>query len=141
MDPRTSCPPYHIAALIKACAETTKNKGFDVTQVGTQVALFTTEIGEALELVTPTGDQVTDAFIASIREASENYEAYRKHAKEHQDHSEIIDVYPFLEELADIAIRIFSFVGGNGYDDTFIYALVEKMAYNATRPEKHGKGF
>jgi len=133
--------PYHIESLIQTCAETTMSKGFNVSQFGTQVALFTTEVAEALEHVTPTGDTVTDAFIATIRKTSENFEAYRKHAKDHHDESSITKLQPFLEELADIIIRIFSFVGGNEYTNAFILALTEKMACNATRPEKHGKGF
>lgn len=135
--------PYHIEALIQNCAANTKSKGFDVSQNGTQVALFVTEIGEALEHVTPTGDSMTDAFIQMIRRTSENYEQYRKQSRgnPHVDESRILNQEQFLEEIADIVIRIFSFVGGNGYTNAFIYQLVEKMAYNATRPEKHGKGF
>jgi len=132
----------HISNLIRNCAETTKSKGFDVSQVGTQVALFATEVAEALELVSATGDQVTDGYIDTIRKASTNFEAYRKHAKGiHADASEIVDLEAFLEELADILIRIFSFAGGNGYDELFVAALKNKMTRNQSRPEKHGKNF
>ncbi len=135
--------PLHIANLIDGCAATTKSKGFDVTQVGTQVALFVTEIAEALEHVTPTGDGMTDAFIQMVRRASDNYEEYRKHSKNlaHGDASAIRDQEHFLEELSDITIRIFSFVGGNDLKAPFIVELTSKMQYNATRPEKHGKAF
>ena len=132
----------HISNLIRNCAETTKSKGFDVSQVGTQVALFVTEVSEALELVSSTGDPVTDGYIEKIRRASTNFEAYRKHAKGvHADNSEIANLKEFLEELADTVIRIFSFVGGNGYADLFITELEHKMTRNQSRPEKHGKNF
>ena len=83
----------HISNLIRNCAETTKSKGFDVSQLGTQVALFVTEVSEAMELVSPTSDPVTDGYIDTIRKASTNFEAYRKHAKGiHADASEIVDL-------------------------------------------------
>ena len=95
-----------------------------------------------MELVSATGDQVTDGYIDTIRKASTNFEAYRKHAKGiHTDSSEIVDLESFLEELADTVIRIFSFVGGNGYSDLFIEELETKMTKNQSRPEKHGKNF
>jgi len=135
--------PLHIANLIDSCAATTKSKGFDVTQVGTQVALFVTEIAEALEHVTPTEDGMTDAFIQMVRRASDNYEEYRKHSLTlvHKDTSAINNQEHFLEEISDIIIRIFSFIGGNDLKEALIIELTSKMHRNTTRPEKHGKGF
>lgn len=133
--------PLNINQIIETCAHITKSKGFDVSHTGTQVALFTTEIAEALEHVTPTGDDVTDNFIASIIQLCNNYEAYRKHAESHSDTSQVTDQEKFLEELADILIRIFSYVGGNGLSSPFLDQLFKKIQYNDTRPEKHGKAF
>ena len=39
-------------------------------------------------------------------------------------------------ELADVVIRIFDFCGRYGID--LEYVIENKMAYNATRPHKHG---
>ena len=42
-------------------------------------------------------------------------------------------------ELADLLIRAFDYAGG--HDPRLGEALIAKMAYNATRPHKHGKAF
>lgn len=136
--------------LIEQCAETTKAKGFDVSQHGTQLVLMATEIGEALELLhTPystivTHDPETDKFIRQFESMCIDYERYRaKKTSPHEDHSwvDIEDEHPFWEELADIQIRLCSYVGGNGWTDEFLEALQAKMQKNKTRPQKHGKGF
>ena len=44
----------------------------------------------------------------------------------------------FLEELADVFIRIFDWVGGQGLSDEFVIALIDKINFNATRPYRHG---
>jgi hypothetical protein len=42
-------------------------------------------------------------------------------------------------EIADIVIRCFDFAGTEGFDLGAI--ILEKLAYNETRPYKHGKSF
>ena len=128
--------------LIDQCAETTKAKGFDVTQHGTQLALMATEIGEALEVLTDTGDATTDYFLHKVIDYSRVFEQYRKKkTKLHIDNSAIIDPGAFLEELADIQIRLCSYIGGNGLTDQFMEELQEKIEKNKNRPMKHGKAF
>lgn len=128
--------------LIEQCAETTKAKGFDVTQHGTQLALIATEIGEALENVTPTHNVTTDLFIDDIKYLSSDYEGYRSMSVEqHNDASFIMNDTGFMEELADIQIRLCSYIGGNGWAEEFLAALQAKMEKNLQRPMKHGKAF
>jgi NTP pyrophosphatase (non-canonical NTP hydrolase) len=45
----------------------------------------------------------------------------------------------FVEELADVCIRIFDLCGSLNLD--LESAIVEKMEYNKTRPYKHGKRY
>lgn len=127
--------------LIEQCAETTKAKGFDVTQHGTQLVLMATEIGEALEHVTATYDNKTDDFIAKLANECHKFEEYRCIALENYDESLIMDDSFFLEELADIQIRLCSYVGGNGFTEQFMEALQAKIEKNKNRPMKHGKAF
>jgi hypothetical protein len=136
--------------LIEQCAETTQAKGFDVAQHGTQLALMATEIAEALELLhtpystTITGDKNTDKFIRQLEDICSEFERYRALKTDpHEDHSwvDIENEHPYWEELADIQIRLCSYVGGNGWTEEFLTALQEKMERNKTRPAKHGKGF
>lgn len=58
-------------------------------------------------------------------EVSEALEADRKGDKEH-----------VAEELADVVIRVFDYCGYSGID--LQAAIEKKMAYNKTRPHKHG---
>src|SRR6266567_3173077 len=114
---------YDVRLLIKTCVVITKNKGFDVSQHGTQLALNVTEIAEAMEHVTATGDEAIDNLMAKVGFLSENLEAYRKHAKNHVDTSKVKDLDALLEERADDVIRHFSYVGGNGYMEKFLYLM------------------
>jgi len=131
-----------LRTIIEQCAETTKAKGFDLTQHGTQLALMVTEIGEAAECVSNTGDAETDHLLWEIGGACDDYEFYRQcKTVPHADISKITDYAAFLEELADIQIRLCSYVGGNGFTEQFLEALRAKMEKNRLRPMKHGKAF
>lgn len=127
--------------LIDTCAEITRSKGFDVTQHATHVALMASEAAEALEHVTETGDRHTDRVIRTLVTICNDFEAYRKRAKDYTDQSQVKDLNEFLEELSDQCIRVFSYVGGNGYRDQFVEIMLSKIDKNRTRPVKHGKGF
>lgn len=68
----------------------------------------------------------TGTLLALVHsEVSEALEADRKDDKEH-----------FAEELADVCIRIFDLCGYKGIN--LEQAIIKKMAYNKTRPQKHG---
>ena len=69
-------------------------------------------------------------------ELSEALEAMRNPDKL-DDHLPHLD--PVGVELADCCIRIFDYCGQRGID--LERCIAEKMAYNATRPHKHGKTF
>ncbi|MFA5054369.1 MAG: hypothetical protein WC565_09935 [Parcubacteria group bacterium] len=79
----------------------------------------------------PRGDLECMMLIAT--ELAEAGEAYR-------DHNPISDkIAPFSqeeEELVDAVIRILDLCEARGFD--FGRALVAKMAYNETRPHRHG---
>lgn len=62
-------------------------------------------------------------------ELSEALEAMRNHGARDS----------IAEELADCCIRIFDYCGARKID--LEDALVKKMAYNKTRPYRHGKKF
>lgn len=71
-------------------------------------------------------ERETGTMLALIHaEVSEALEADRKGDQEH-----------FAEELADVVIRVFDLCGL--YDIDLQKAIEQKMAYNKTRPYKHG---
>lgn len=77
-----------------------------------------------------------ETLLLVVTEIAEGFEDYRK-GKEWSD--KIPHFSPMEEELADALIRIMDLAGGMGFD---IWAAVEaKLAYNKTRPHKHGKKF
>lgn len=59
-------------------------------------------------------------------ELSEAAEAYRK--KDPEEH--------IIEELSDVVIRIFDLCGSRGWD--LEKSVTDKMAFNKTRPYRHG---
>jgi NTP pyrophosphatase (non-canonical NTP hydrolase) len=134
-----------IRNLIQTCANTTKRKGFDTSQHATQIALIATEVGEALECVSFPVNQATEDFCRNIIDQSAYFESYRKairrDAAPYTDNSTIFDQNHLNEELADIVIRVFSYVGGNDQTGPFVQALVDKIETNKGRPELHGKAF
>jgi hypothetical protein len=44
----------------------------------------------------------------------------------------------FLVEIADLFIRAGDFIGAHDLDEEFMRALKEKLAFNKTRPYRHG---
>ena len=131
--------------IINTCGEITRSKGFDTTQHATQTALIATEVAEALECITPSGDSGTDQFTRELVDLCDRYEVYRKAIRKpecpYQDISLITNERHHDEEMADIVIRVFSYVGGNNRTEQFITALLAKIDVNRGRPEKHGKEF
>ena len=76
---------------------------------------------------------IGEVLMLAVTELAEAMEAYR----EGNPGSEKIDGFSKVEEeLVDTIIRILDFAGGMGYD--MEGALRAKMAYNETRPYRHG---
>lgn len=129
--------------MIETCAEITQSKGFKTDQHATQISLIATEVAEALECIYPSGDQITDEFGEDLIELCNAFEAYRRRhkGKPYEDLSKVKEPEHLDEELADICIRVFSYIGGNKRTDQFLAAMVAKIAKNADRPHLHGKSF
>lgn len=68
---------------------------------------------------------LTGRMMLVVTEVAEAVEAFRKDDPEN-----------FLEEMADIFIRLFSMV--DGYQMDIIEEMLTKMAVNSLRAEKHG---
>ena len=76
---------------------------------------------------------IGEVLMLAVTELAEAMEAHR----DGNPASEKIDGFSRVEEeLADTIIRVLDFAGGMGYD--IGGALRAKMAYNETRPYRHG---
>lgn len=74
-----------------------------------------------------------EVLMLMVTELAEAMEAYRGGNPE----SEKIPGFSKIEEeLADVVIRLLDYAGGEGFD--IEGALAAKMAYNETRPYRHG---
>ncbi len=127
--------------ILEGCAQTTRAKGFRTDQHATQVALIATEVAEALEHVLTPMPYETRLFVASLAHCCARFELFRKQARGYSDFSVPRNAEALLGELADIQIRLASYLGGNGWGERFEQILAAKMVENAERPHKHGKGF
>ncbi len=76
---------------------------------------------------------IGEVLMLAVTELAEAMEAYRDG---NPDSDKIEGFSKVEEELADTIIRILDFAGGMGFD--IDGALRAKMAYNETRPYRHG---
>lgn len=131
-----------LVELTDVAGRMAKDKGFDLSMHATMIAGMATEAAEVLEHITPSGNWVTDEFIAALTTSSAKFETYRKYgAVDYQDSSVLLNETAVLSELADQLLRICSYVGGNGWSDKFQDIVLETLSANHARPPRHGKFF
>jgi NTP pyrophosphatase (non-canonical NTP hydrolase) len=99
--------------LMTACKRIADEHGFTDATPAEDIALMHSELSEALE---------------DIRDGK------RLDLMQHADNGKPIGV---PSELADVVIRVLHFCGKHGIN--LGTAILEKMAFNETRPYKHGK--
>ncbi|WP_339245232.1 hypothetical protein [Paenibacillus sp. FSL F4-0243] len=115
-----------INELVKAAHENAVNKGWwnEDRSFGEIIALIHSEASEALE---------------DYRNGSKPDEVWYQHKVTGYSTDRITEEHKpcgIPSELADIVIRVFDACGRYGID--LEQAINEKMAYNATRPQRHG---
>lgn len=95
---------------------------------------------EALEIATShgfTGALVLEDFMLMVSEIAEATEAFREGREPSAWWSNNCKPEGIPSEMADVIIRVLHFCGKHGIDIEQI--VEEKMAYNRSRPFKHGK--
>lgn len=107
-----------IKELVDQAYSNAKEKGFhgDMMNVGEKLALIHSEVSEALEEYRRAGSNVQDLWTTADNKPE-----------------------GFVVELADAVIRIADLCGALQLD--LEYAVQLKMAYNRSRPHKHGRKF
>lgn len=125
-----------IADLIDEAFTNSRDHGFhdgeepgDHNVLGMKLALIHSEVSEALE-------DVRDRKMDTV---------YVHKEMSNQLTSAPVDGFSppkpngFLSEIADVMIRCGDLIGMLGRRDEFVKVLREKMAYNKSRPFKHGR--
>ena len=130
-------------SYIDRCWRVTESKGFrPQEQIGLQLMLIASEVAEAMQ---ETSVEISDSNLEShtviFQDILEEFESKRKQVGYIQDNTKIINRDNLLEELADVCIRVFSFVGAMELSQEFIEGLNKKIEKNKKRPVLHGKGF
>ncbi len=135
-----------ISQLIKEAYETAKEKGWHSKPAtfGDRIALIHSEASEALEAFRTLDNDAYDSIRHPIYLNKETGKLTRDSG--HYDHSVCDYDQPVnwvahkpegvCAELADIVIRVADLCGLYGID--LEKSLKEKMAYNKTRPYRHG---
>lgn len=127
----------NVKELIYQCHKITTEKGFNVNAHALQLLLIGTEIGEALECLEGEVDNKLGSFITGYIYVMKAIEKERKE-NNLEDSSTIKDEEHLIEEVCDILIRCFSYLGQFDVDKVN-KILNNKIEFNSTRPHKHGK--
>jgi NTP pyrophosphatase (non-canonical NTP hydrolase) len=122
-DPHWNDSNRVLGRIVSECHENAKDKGFwENRHPAEAIALIHSELSELLEVFRREKSPFDNFGIMSDKE-------------------ELGDTPHALEELADVAIRVFDMAGRYFTPIAFAQAVLCKMAYNKTRPPKHGKSF
>lgn len=113
-----------INLLCERARKTAIDHGFQNATIGEEIALMHSELSEALE------DYREGKPVTQMRYFSKEDGAISDTFAPNWKPTGI----PF--EMADVVIRVFDFCGKHGVN--LGKAIIEKMAYNETRPYKHG---
>ena len=124
-------PPMTLKELCKQAHQTAKDKGFWQVSKGKLkprnqselLMLIVTELGEACEALRHNNRQWIN--LTELGEQKLKTAGWKKDT--------------FEDELADVFIRLGDLCEAEGIDIT--WQIKKKMAYNKTRPNKHGKAF
>jgi len=116
-------------------------KEFDQSMHRTQIVLMATEIVEALEHVSASKSYHVDLATVRLAQDIDLLRQYQRSVEEHHDQSRVGSRAKLLEELADVVLRVLTYVGGNGWSQEFAAALLDKNDANRHRPIRHGKAF
>lgn len=120
-----------IKELIQKAHENAVNKGFweDVELKNNEFMLITRELGKDGSRISYKNiNAIGNRLMLIVGELAEAQEGLRHD-----------DIDNFLEELADVAIRLADLCGGLNIN--LEDAIVKKMEKNRQRPYKHGKAF
>lgn len=126
--------------IAKAFHEKAKAKGFwdEPREIGTLLMLIVSELAEALE-ADRNSHYANVKMYESLLLKTQGFkrEDFKKEQESFYFKQHIKDT--FEDEIADTFIRLFDLVGHLGIDIDKHIEL--KMAYNETRPHKHGKAY
>jgi hypothetical protein len=130
-----------IDSLIKRSADITISKGFNTRDYIKQLLLVANEVWESLDYVMWDPEYVDPVLQDILKGFCENqlYLKKMRKQKEMTEHSEIRNKAEFVEELADVVIRVFSLCGANNWD--LKSAIIQKLDKNEKREFLHGNKF
>ena len=112
-----------LARIVSDCFENARDKGFWSSRHPAEaIALIHSELSELLE---------------AFRLEEPPFDIFNVMSEK----KELGNIPLAMEELADVAIRVFDMAGRYFEPEKFARVILDKMNYNKTRPYKHGKSF